>query len=254
MPKHKSVKLPDHVVNGILNDHVPLTTVAPKRLFVVRANTNGLTSDWNVCVKFSAVLSAVLDATKGKQLTFKPFTCQLGKWLSANSFEWSISDIENSADGLRVMLRSLKALSHPPRNYGALQVLLDKIPEKPKPSTAAAAAVSDAAANDGPGSESSSDYQDSDAESEEASGAPQVAQPPPASGVSKLFLPWDTGHLPQAKAKPLEPAPVLESPLAVDDPALPALQDASPPKRTRVTTKKHVEDFSRELSLNIRNL
>ena len=74
MPKHKSVILPDNVVAQVLDDNVPLSACSPNKLFKVKENKNGLTSNLTVCVKFQAVLSAVLDATQGKQLTSFPET------------------------------------------------------------------------------------------------------------------------------------------------------------------------------------
>ena len=135
MPVQKSVVLDHALASKILDETVPLSQCTPKKLFRVRESSNGLTSDWNIVMKYLTTLSAVLDATAGKQLTYKPWTKQLKTWLADQSLEWCLADVEGCADGLRVMLRSVQSMKHgqgkPPRNYAALQVLLDKIPAKP---------------------------------------------------------------------------------------------------------------------------
>ena len=56
-----------------------------------------------------------------------------------------MTDVEDSADGLRIMIRSLKNMrdnhGKPPRNYAALQILLDKIEAVAKPKIAEPAAA-----------------------------------------------------------------------------------------------------------------
>ena len=85
MPRAHSVVLEDSVVNNILDETVPLTQCTPKKMFRVREGSNGLTSDWNICMKFLTTLSAVLSATAGKQLKQKAFSKQLRVWLAAQS-------------------------------------------------------------------------------------------------------------------------------------------------------------------------
>ena len=135
MPKQRSVVLDDALTSKILDETVPLTQCSPKKPFRVRESSCGLTSDWNICMKYLTTLSAMLEATGGKQLTYKPFTKQLKTWLASQNCNWCLADLENCADGLRVMIRSLQSmkrnLGKPPRNYAALQVLLDKISATP---------------------------------------------------------------------------------------------------------------------------
>jgi hypothetical protein len=131
MPQQKSVVLSDEKMQHILNTSVAKSQCKPKKLFVVKENNNGTTTDWQICQRFTPTLSLVLEETGGNQLTMKPFTMQLKNWLAQEDFNWSMGDIEASADGFRVMIRSLRAMKEnygkPPRNYGSLQVLLDKI-------------------------------------------------------------------------------------------------------------------------------
>ena len=110
MPSSKSAVLPDADLHRLLDDTLPKAHIVPKKLFKVKENANGGTTEWAACCKFNAVLSRVLDATEGRQLKMKPFTRQLGAWLSKEGYSWSATEVENAADGLRIMIRSLKSL------------------------------------------------------------------------------------------------------------------------------------------------
>ena len=110
MPVVKSVSLSDDEVFKMLDDSVPKAHIFPKTLFKVKEGSNGNTSEWGTCCKFQHVLSVFLAATDGRQLTMKPFCKQLATWLKKEGYTWSVGDIEESAAGFRVMIRSLKML------------------------------------------------------------------------------------------------------------------------------------------------
>ena len=110
MPVRRSVRLRDTEVWQILTDTVPQSFCKPKVLFVCKEDSKGCTAQWGVMMRFLATLSAILDASKGQQLTMSTFTKQLGAWLTKEVGEWSHADVEASADGLRIMIRSLKSL------------------------------------------------------------------------------------------------------------------------------------------------
>ena len=110
MPKLKSVVLPDAREHEILSDTVPQAHCKPKVLFVCKEGSNGCTTQWSVLWRFLSTLSANLDATGGRQLTMTPFTKQVGGWVAKEVGEWYKADVEASADGLRIMIRSLKSL------------------------------------------------------------------------------------------------------------------------------------------------
>ena len=192
MPQRKSVVLSDDKINKILDETVPKGQCKPKKLFTVKESANGTTSDWQVCQRFLPTLSQILDETGGLQLTMKPLTKQLQKWLAKEDFMWAIGDIEASADGLRVMIRSLKAMKEnsgrPPRNYSSLQILLDKIPVESR-------RTGNQTANPAlPSGESTDEPESSQSESEEIVVKTKTARGKP--GITRsLMLPWETTEI-----------------------------------------------------------
>ena len=130
MPTCSLVDLDDDKVDHLLDEHVPKGHLSPKKLFRVKENSNGTCSNWAAVKIHSALISDVLEATEGQLLRHKKFSQQLGSWLKKNGEDWCKSDIETSADGLRIMMRSLKALKSddrsPPAAYSCLKALLEK--------------------------------------------------------------------------------------------------------------------------------
>ena len=130
MPTCSLVDLDDDKVDHLLDEHVPKGHLSPKKLFRVKENSNGTCSNWAAVKIHSALISDVLEATEGQLLRHKKISQQLGSWLKKNGEDWCKSDIETSADGLRIMMRSLKALKSddrsPPAAYSCLKALLEK--------------------------------------------------------------------------------------------------------------------------------
>ena len=65
MHQRKSVVLSDDKISQILDDTVPKNQCKPKKLFVVKENANGTTTDWLTCQRFLPTLSQIFDETGG---------------------------------------------------------------------------------------------------------------------------------------------------------------------------------------------
>ncbi len=110
MPLGRSIELQDGDMLKLLDDSVLKVHILPTKLFRVKENSNGTTTDWGIILRFHSTLSQVLEITNGKQLKMKTFVKQLGSWLRKEGYNWAASDVEASADGFRTMLRTLKSL------------------------------------------------------------------------------------------------------------------------------------------------
>ena len=53
----------------------------PRKFFIIKENTKGLTSEWYKVKKYRKRISKLLVASKGKQTKLRPLAVQFKKWL-----------------------------------------------------------------------------------------------------------------------------------------------------------------------------
>ena len=127
-----SMDLSDKDAQELFDATVPLASCTPKLLFRVdKINKNGLTSCWPQISKHFALLDGILTKTGGYGIHQKKIHLQLRRFLESHAMDWALADSERAIYNLRAQLRTLASLKRegkkPPRNHGALQVLVDKV-------------------------------------------------------------------------------------------------------------------------------
>ena len=112
---------------AVFEAHISVGHCKPTELWVVpKITKQGLTSSWNVVKKHYAIISEILEKTRGGIPLQKDLTRQFSTFLKVAGLRWSISDIEKSTYHLRSMLRSLRALKAAPRGHESLGALIAK--------------------------------------------------------------------------------------------------------------------------------
>jgi hypothetical protein len=105
MPSHTSLVVDDKLMLQIFADTVAFAKLAPGKLFRVKMTKNKMTSDWSVINTFVSTLSAILEATNGRQLMHRQTVKQLDTFLKSQkpTIIWSINDLDESIDFLRCL-------------------------------------------------------------------------------------------------------------------------------------------------------
>ena len=99
--------------------------------------SRGKPSDWKKTVVWSEVkvhrlaISAIFDATIGRQLKHKIFVEQLLQWMQNRKIQWPFSDVELAVYNLRAMMAHLRdvrrSAKKPPKGFEIMNSVLDKI-------------------------------------------------------------------------------------------------------------------------------
>jgi hypothetical protein len=142
MPRKREPSVVVDRLEGLeaLSDNVPAGRVQAKTLFKpAQINRNKCTSDYNTLKVYLQVLIALLTLTKGRQLTHNPFAQIMRAWLHSINAKWSMSDIDDACDNLRVLIRSLRKMRNdgitPPLKFGCLNTALSLIAPPDKSET-----------------------------------------------------------------------------------------------------------------------
>jgi hypothetical protein len=133
--------LTDDIAYAFFNNYITKATCKPQLLWkVTRGKTcakvkkSDLTSDWATINKLYETLNALVEHTNGGIPHQCKFHKQFCTWLAKDGMHWAISDTERALTDLRCCLQSLLALKRTdnntgraPRNYGRLQIIMDKL-------------------------------------------------------------------------------------------------------------------------------
>ena len=125
--------LHDDVAAQIFDDLVPAGHLQPRKLWAIKIQrVKGETSDWGACEKALPIMSALIDAGRGRIPHQACLHKQFMQFLTRNHCQWTYRECDDAITNLRTMLQSILELKRspnqaPPKNHRKLEVLMDKL-------------------------------------------------------------------------------------------------------------------------------